>query len=178
MIRLFAALAVPDDIAEALLDCQQDLKGAKWRPREALHLTLRFFGEIDEQRADALDDALFAIRQSAFEVALQGVGAFAGDDRRTALYAGAMDSEPLRRLAQKCEAAARRAGLKGETRAYRPHVTLAYIAGDPGALVAGWIARNNLLRTSSWPVRQFLLYSSRMSREGSRYLIEREYPLL
>ena len=46
MIRLFAALALPDEIAAGLARRQDGVPGARWRPREALHVTLRFFGEV------------------------------------------------------------------------------------------------------------------------------------
>ena len=49
-IRLFAALDLPDHIAEPLLWLMRGVGGAKWRPRENLHLTLRFFGEIDQSK--------------------------------------------------------------------------------------------------------------------------------
>ena len=51
MIRLFAALAVPEDIGEGLARRQQGLPGARWRPLEALHITLRFMGEVREDVA-------------------------------------------------------------------------------------------------------------------------------
>ena len=37
-MRLFAAIAVPDDIAQGLVRRQQGLPGARWRPPEALHI--------------------------------------------------------------------------------------------------------------------------------------------
>src|SRR3954468_20100420 len=43
MIRLFAALAVPPEIGAALQARQHGIDGARWRPLEALHVTLRFF---------------------------------------------------------------------------------------------------------------------------------------
>ena len=76
MIRLFAALALPPDIAEGLIRRQHGLPGARWRPAEALHITLRFFGELSEPVAADLDEALGAIRMTRFEVGLQGAGAF------------------------------------------------------------------------------------------------------
>ena len=76
MVRLFAALPVPFEIAQGLVRRQDGLPGAKWRPTEAFHITLRFFGEVAEPVAADLDEALSAIRMSPFEVALEGAGAF------------------------------------------------------------------------------------------------------
>ena len=58
MIRLFAAIAVPDDIGEPLTAHMHGLEGARWRPLEALHITLRFFGDVTEPMADDIDSEL------------------------------------------------------------------------------------------------------------------------
>ena len=50
MLRLFAALAVPDFAAERLVHAQSGLDGARWRPPDSLHVTLRFFGGLDNRQ--------------------------------------------------------------------------------------------------------------------------------
>jgi 2'-5' RNA ligase len=177
MIRLFAAVEVPPEIAEGLARRQQGLPGARWRPVEALHITLRFFGEMREETAAELDEALAEIRAGPFELALTGAGCFGEAEEIRAVWAGVEPSPALERLAARCEAAARRVGIKGESRPYRPHVTLAYLRRPDPARVAAWIADHNLLHSPPFPVPAFGLYSSWLSKEGSRYELERDYPL-
>ena len=178
MIRLFAALPVPGLIADGLERRQSGLPGARWRPAETLHVTLRFFGEVDGHVAAELDAALAEVRGEAFDVGLQGAGAFGDRERMRAVWAGVGESEPLRRLAGKCDLAARRAGLKAEARAYRPHVTLAYLKRQADARrVAAWVAGHNLLQSPPWRADRFALYSSWSGPDGSRYEEERSYPL-
>lgn len=178
MIRLFAAVAVPWDAAEALLARQNGLRGARWRPSEAFHITLRFFGEVQETAAADLDSALSAVRVPGFQLSLKGAGSFGEGAQRRAVWAGVSESEPLHRLAGKCETAARRAGLSAQGRAYKPHVTLAYLprSADPAA-VGAWVVENLGLDTPPFPVDAFGLYSSWSTPEGSRYELERRYPL-
>jgi 2'-5' RNA ligase len=177
MIRLFAAVAVPEDIGEALRRRQQGVPRARWRPLEALHITLRFFGDVREDRADDLDAELSAVTGRPFELMLEGAGSFGEGEDIRAVWAGVADSPALRRLAARCEAAARRAGLKPERRAYRPHVTLAYTRRPDPARVAAWIQEHNLLRSPPFRVDRFGLYSSRQGPDGSVYRLERAYPL-
>lgn len=177
MIRLFAAVEVPPDIAEGLARRQQGLPGARWRPAEALHITLRFYGEMNEEAAADLDAALSEIRVEPFQLALTGAGCFGEGDEIRAVWAGVEPSPVLERLAARCEAAGRRAGIKGESRPYRPHVTLAYLRRPDPARVAAWIADHNLLRAPPFDTRRFGLYSSWLSKEGSRYELERDYAL-
>ena len=177
MIRLFAAVAIPQQIAEGLARRQQGLPGARWRPLDSLHVTLRFFGEVQEPVAADLDDELAKLTGRPFELQLNGVGAFGEGREVRAVWAGVGDSESLRVLAGRCEAAARRAGLKAEGRAYRPHVTLAYLKRPDPERVAAWVQGHNLLRSPPFPIDRFGLYSSWPTSEGSRYELEREYPL-
>ncbi|HTK34384.1 MAG TPA: RNA 2',3'-cyclic phosphodiesterase [Caulobacteraceae bacterium] len=178
MIRLFAALEVPPEIGQVLARRQQGLPGAKWRPVDSLHITLRFFGEIDEAMAADLDAELSRIPGPTVETALEGVGSFGEGHRLNAVWAGVRESESLRLLASRCEAAARRAGLKPDGRSYRPHVTLAYLNRHARTdRVAAWIAGHNLLSSPPWRATWFGLYSSWSSSEGSRYDLERTYPL-
>ena len=177
MIRLFAALAIPEAVGLALAGRQQGVEGARWRPLEALHVTLRFVGEIREDLARDLDAELTALHAAPFEIGLQGVGAFGEGPDMLAIWAGVADSAPLRRLARACETAVRRVGLKADTRHYRPHVTLAYLRHPDPAEVAAWIQANNLLKSPPIRVESFGLYSSFLGGGPAHYRLEASYPL-
>ena len=177
MIRLFAAIAVPDDIGEPLLRRRHGLSGARWRPLEALHITLRFFGDMQETLAEDLDLELSRITSAPFGLTLEGVGAFGEGPDIHAVWAGVAESEPLRVLAGRCESAARRARLAADARAYRPHLTMAYLRRPDPVDVASWIQANSLLRSPPFAVDRFGLYSTHQTGEGSRYVLERDYRL-
>jgi 2'-5' RNA ligase len=177
MIRLFVAIPIPDDIGHGLARRQQGLAGAHWRPLESLHLTLRFFGAISEDRADDVDAELAAVGGAAFNLALAGVGEFGAGGESHAVWAGVEDSQALRRLAARCESAARRAGLAPETRVWRPQITLAYLSGAEPARVAAWVQGHNLLKSPSFHVDAFGLYSSWRADRGHTYRLERRYSL-
>jgi 2'-5' RNA ligase len=177
MIRLFAAIVPPAEIAEALARRQTGLPGARWHDPAKLHITLRFIGDIAEHAAEDLDAELAAVRSRRFELTLAGVGAFGEGHGVSAIWAGVERSEPLKRLAARCETAARRAGLPPDTRAYKPHLTLAYVRGAEPARVAAWIAGHNLLKSPPFEVAAFGLYSTWRTASGSHYRLERCYPL-
>ena len=177
MIRLFAAIPVPQELHPTLHARQTGVDGARWRDGEALHITLRFFGELREDVAADLDDALAAISGEAFDLNLQGVGTFGEGLDVHVLWAGVSESAQLQRLARSCETAARRIGLKGERRSYKPHVTLAYLRGADPTKLGAWVQANNLLKSPAFRVDWFGLYSSRLGRDGAAYTLEREYGL-
>lgn len=179
MIRLFTALSVPDEVADALARRQTGLPGAKWRAADQLHITLAFYGEVDERRADDLSVELErAATGGPFEIALSGVGAFGDGHRTRAIWAGVEASDRLSVLAGRCRSAAERAGIPMERRDYRPHLTLAYLGSDADpARIGDWIAGHNLLQSPPIRIDRFGLYSSVLTQDGSRYELEREYRL-
>ncbi len=179
MIRLFTALSVPDDVAEALARRQTGLPGAKWRTADQLHITLAFYGGIDERRADDLSVELDrAATGGPFEITLSGVGAFGDGHRTHAIWAGVAPCERLSVLAGRCRSAAERAAIPIERRDYRPHLTLAYLdSGADPARIGTWIAEHNLLQSPPIRIDRFALYSSVLTQGGSRYDLEREYVL-
>lgn len=177
MIRLFAAIAIPGNIGEGLARRQSGVTGARWSPLENLHVTLRFVGAASENLADDLDAELGAISSEAFDLTLAGVGVFSDGPEPRAIWAGIADSPPLRRLAGRCETAARRAGMAPDRRPFRPHVTLAYLSGADPAGVAAWVQSHNLLKSPAFRVGAFGLYSSWRTDSGQVYRLERSYSL-
>jgi len=180
-LRLFAALAIPDEIADLLLPLMKGVPGAKWRPRENLHLTLRFFDELTEPVAEDLDAALEETTRGhrPFEVRLKGAGSFGGAEPH-ALWIDVAESVPLAQLAAACERAARRVKLKPADHKFKPHVTVAYL--NAAALldrVQAFEARLGLFETPPFLVQSFGLYSSVTRKSApSLYRLEAEYPLL
>jgi 2'-5' RNA ligase len=177
-LRLFAALDLPDDIAERVMALMKGVPGAKWRPRENLHITLRFFGEMAEPVADDLDAALSSIADATppFELQLKAAGSFGGADPH-ALWIGVAENAVITKLAADCERAARRAGLKPEPHKYKPHVTLAYLSNAPLDRVLGFEQRLALFQTPPFWVESLGLYSSHIRKSApSLYRLEADYP--
>jgi RNA 2',3'-cyclic 3'-phosphodiesterase len=179
MLRLFAALPMPDHICDVVAQAQRGLDGAKWSPRENMHVTLRFIGDVDEPKAEDIDAELGEISLAGFEMALAGAGFF-GNDEPHAMWLGLAPNPHLLTLQKACERACRRAGLEASARAYTPHATVCYLprhqALEP---VMAYQQRHALFSSPTWIADRFYLYSSRTNGPGpSRFTIEAEYPLM
>jgi len=179
MLRLFAALPIPFEIAQRVKPLMKGVPGAKWRPLENLHITLAFFGELDGVTAEDLDHELAEIRCAPFELRLKGAGHF-GRSEPSALWLGVEGGAPLETLARRCARAGGRAKVKMEKRSYLPHLTLAYIPGwTEVSRVHDFERRLGLYRSEAFIADRFYLYSSRQRKPGrpNAYEIEAEYPL-
>ena len=179
-LRLFAAIAPPDPIAERLIPLQRGVPGAKWRPRDNFHITLRFFGDTPEPLAEDLDGelALVAEKTPPFELQLKGAGSF-GDSNPHAIWIGVEPTPELSKLAADCERAARRVGIAPEKRKFMPHVTMAYLTRTDLDRVQAFVSRLALYRSEPFIVRDFALYSSQIRKSApSLYRLEADYPLI
>ena len=174
--RLFAAIRPPAQVIGALLALEGGIAGARWQDAGQLHLTLRFFGEIDAARAQELDATLAQVRCSPFALALQGAGHFESKGRAHTLWAGLAPSEPLAALQRKVETAARRAGVAPEPRKFAPHITLARLNAASGPLLP-FLAEHAGLAGEPWPVSAFDLMESTLTPAGAEYETVRRYRL-
>jgi 2'-5' RNA ligase len=177
MLRLFVALGLPPDLRGEVSRLSGGIPGAKWVPPENYHLTLRFIGEIENWRAQEVDDALAAVRGTAFELSLAGLGTFEKAGRIHALWVGAARSEALAHLQAKVETALQRIGLPPERKKFSPHVTIARTERAPPEKVIAFVQAHNLFRAAPVRVEHFTLFSSRLGKEASVYTPEVEYDL-
>ena len=174
MLRLFTGLSIPDHIAEKLLPLQTNLVGARWRPRENFHITLKFYGEVDHGTASKLHEALSQIRIEPFEISLKGSGWFGGKKPQS-VWVGVETSESLNQLHLECTKAARVAGLSLEQQRYTPHVTMAYCRTTPLVYVLKWVEPFSNFFSVRFLVNDFHLYSSQLGEKQSRYQIEKTF---
>jgi RNA 2',3'-cyclic 3'-phosphodiesterase len=178
-LRLFAALDIPDGIAERVGPLLRGVPGARWRPRDNLHVTLRFFGELSEDVAEDLDTELAQVaeKHGRFELRLKGAGFF-GRELPGALWLGLQESEALRALAADCERAARRLKIPAAEHKFTPHMTVAYLAGTTLDRVIAFERRLALYESEAWTADAFFLLSSHVRRNApSLYSEEASYPL-
>lgn len=176
MIRLFAAISIPEPLRTRLSFLQGGVPGAHWSPPENLHLTLRFIGEVDHATARDIDGVLTGLRAPSFDITLKGAGEFGGKEPR-ALWAGVKTNPALAHLAAKIERALQRMGLPADTRKYTPHVTLARLHEAPIAKVRDFLLSQEAFESEPFRVQWFGLYSSHPSSRGSAYVPESQYPL-
>lgn len=178
-VRLFTALDIPDEIAVRVASLQRGVPGAKWRPRDNLHVTLRFYGEVSEPVADDLDALLgeAALKHGMFDLRLKGAGFF-GRTEPHALWLGLQECEPLRALAADCDRAARRCKLAPADHKFTPHMTVAYLQGVTLERAIAFEKRLALYESETWTVDAFFLLSSHVRRNApSLYTEEASYPL-
>ena len=176
---LFACLPLPYGITQDILRIQRGVSGAKWRDADQLHITLGYFGDVDDDRAEELDRELAAKTFPPLRLRVKGAGHF-GHNPPHSLWMGVDLTEGLQRLHEHVRHSARRANVDMDRRLYRPHVTVAYL--KESADHARIIAFEQLhARFESPPILfdEFQLWSSHRRKKGSNlYRVEATYPMV
>ena len=178
MIRLFVALALPEDVRFRLEMLQGGIPGARWQSAAQMHLTLRFIGEVDGPAFREVMDALAGIEAEGFTLALEGVGHFPQRGRARILWAGVAPNPALMRLQARTEAVIAGLGHAPDGRNYAPHVTLARFASRvPRHRLQEFVSYHGPFSSGPFPVRSFELFSSHLGAGGAHYEVEARYPL-
>ena len=101
---------------------------------DAIHITLKFLGEIDEKTLAGVKEALSRIRFEPFEVSVGGVKGNPPSFPRV-IWSGVRDGGACGRIFALVEEALSPLGIPRERRAYTPHATLARVKRfDPSLL--------------------------------------------
>jgi 2'-5' RNA ligase len=167
--RLFAALDPPGPARKAVNTLRtDDLDGARRTPPEQYHLTLRFFGDVGEEHATAVEDALADVDAEAPALRSTGLIALPSRRRPRVLAVTFARTEALKTLHEQVEAAARALGFEAETRRFRPHLTFARLnEADPQAVVR--FLRTQPVPDVSFTASAFHLYESELRPDGARH---------
>ncbi len=176
MLRLFVGIGFPPELKLRLSLLCSGVPGAKWVDPGNFHLTLRFIGEVGEDRAADIDDALMRLRARRFALRLAGAGVFGGGKPHS-LWVGVERNAELAALRDKIEQALLRAGLPPEPRKFAPHVTLARLKNPGVDGLRDYLAANAGFRADPLPVAAFSLIASFPTKAGSVYEDQADYPL-
>jgi RNA 2',3'-cyclic 3'-phosphodiesterase len=177
MLRLFVGIVFPPELKLRLSLLCSGVPGAKWVDPSNLHLTLRFIGEISEDVAGDVDDALVRLRARRFPLQLVGTGVFGNGERSRNLWVGVERSAELTGLRDKIEHALNRAGVPPEQRKFAPHVTLARLQRPDPDKLGEYLAAHAAFRAEPLEVEAFSLIASFPTKAGSVYEDQADYPL-
>jgi 2'-5' RNA ligase len=133
-VRTFIAIEIPEETKRAMAEVQARLKGsgaeASWTRPEGIHLTLKFLGEVPEERVGEVRNALVqaAEGRSRFRLTVAGTGVFPNEKNPRVVWVGVSgELDKLMGLQIRVEEHMVRLGFQQEDRRFTPHLTLGRI---------------------------------------------------
>lgn len=184
-MRLFVAINLPDEVRRAVHGAVSAVRDhgmpARWTDPDQYHVTLKFIGEV---RPDRRDDHVEVLRRVAsgyrpVDMTVEEMGAFPSLRRPRIIWVGVEATPQLRALKHDLEHGYASLGVERETRAFRPHVTLA--RAEEGANAGEFRELEDLADRveveESFTARHLDLMRSRLRPGGPVYSVEERMEL-
>lgn len=177
--RLFLAIALPTPVRDALVAFATPLPGVTWTRPDQLHLTLRFLGDVAEEKIERVASHLATVRVEPFLLPVEGLGAFPPKAPPRTLWIGVGRGHPhLHQLRQRVDDALLAAGLlELDLRTFQPHVTLARCSESAASAVARLIRLNTDFAAPPFRVNAFELVASELHPAGAVHSLVRRFAL-
>jgi 2'-5' RNA ligase len=180
-VRAFLAADLPADARACLARNLEDLREAeapdvRWSDPAALHLTLKFCGDVPEERVDELIErcAPRVCGIQPFDVAIAGLGAFPNAREARVIWAGITSGAgELARLARKLDSACARLGIERERRPYQPHLTLGRLRQPRRVALERLVPPSGI----AFRVAGVVCFHSRLSPRGAQHVPLARLPL-
>jgi len=183
-LRTFIAIELPDDVLTALAEAQRELKRGdsdiRWVRPGAIHLTLKFLGEVNEDRLDEINEKIGSACRGhhSFDLVFRGAGAFPNSRAPRVLWVGTAESHQLSELRDDIESALESAGFPSDGRKFVPHLTLGRFRSQRGKRTVMDILESMREREfGSVTVSSVSFMRSELRPEGARYSRLASFPL-
>ena len=176
MIRAFIAIEIDPQpvrqISAMITDLKPRIAGIRWVPQANFHLTLKFLGDIEENKIEPIAEALELVLRPfpRFTINAKDLGVFPDLKRPRVLWIG-LEGKKLLELASKVETALDSLGFVPEKKGFKPHLTVGRWRQFDRA------SRKFLEELEKWQGHEFgestvaevILFQSELRREGAIY---------
>jgi 2'-5' RNA ligase len=178
-VELDAALRRP--LVALLRQQSPRSRDVRWCTERQLHVTLKFLGEVADDRISAVCEAITAAAEfvEPFSLRLSGLGCFPSGRSPRVLWCGVEDeSNGCARWVELADPLFEDLGFPRETRSFTPHITLGR-SRNP----AGGDAMRRVLDEVAAPAapamtaREVVLFESRLAPGGAQYTLRFKAPL-
>jgi len=175
-MRCFVALDLSREFINYIHEIQQLIKRqnlfiGKFTESENLHLTLKFLGEIDEEKVEEVKEKLKKVREEEFEAELGEVGVFSKKFLRI-IWIKLKNCDKLQKAIDDALS-----NLFPIENRFMSHITIARVkkVGDRKALLD--YIKNMKTKNIKFKVDKFFLKKSELAPSGSSYEDLEEYSL-
>jgi 2'-5' RNA ligase len=173
--RAFLAIPLPQQLQESISSIQRQLQtqipDARWVRPKNLHMTLHFFGEIEQEVLEKIKVSVLSVKgcRRPFMVEVKGLGAFPNLHRPRIVWLDLDPKAQLRQLHQELSKTLHQAGVITETRPYSPHLTIGRL-GRPQPDLTALFSSVSHSQIGQLSVDKLVLFESRLQPGGAEHL--------
>jgi len=186
-MRTFIAIEISEELRQELSVLQQELKKSeadvKWVAPDNLHLTLKFLGDTEEGKIEAMKRLLNKIAggQSSFTISFAQIGVFPKPDFPRVVWVGIeKGKDDLMRLATRIEEELFSLKFPKEKRPFSTHLTLGRVRSPQNKDKLKTMINNleGFKASNAVGIDGFVLFRSQLTPQGSIYTALEKFTLL
>lgn len=179
-IRAFIAIEFPDEIIKEVARAQELINNkikftGKLTELENLHLTLKFLGEIDENKLKEIKQKLSEIKFSEFQAKLLNIGTFSYKSNPKIVWIK-LGGKEIFELQKQIDLALE--SLFPKESRFMSHLTIARIKNVKDKTAFDNYIRHIRIKSIKFPVNSFFLKSSELKPLGPIYATLEKYELI
>lgn len=177
-MRTFFAVDIEDEIRTSISllidDFHKVEKNIKWVKPENIHITIYFFGEVQDTDLNELEIILKNVVKGLqpFIVTIKGISAFPSMERPRVIWIGVQNpTRELNTIYDRINRGLNETGLKikRDVKGYTPHLTIGRVKGKYDKRVINEIQDKRDMEFGIFQVKNIILYQSILKREGPIY---------
>jgi len=182
-MRVFLAVEIDEKLLDKISDVQKQFMECeapvKYVETENLHCTLKFFGEISENKLDKVIEAIEnkIKNHEPFKINIKKTGVFPNERYIKVLWLGMEDVEPFSNLQRDLDEDFVKMGFKKE-RSYKPHLTIGRVKGakNRGELLSK-LKDLGEVEIGEMDINKIVLKKSELTPKGPIYTTLKEFKL-
>jgi 2'-5' RNA ligase len=181
MSRVFAALHVPDDVLDQIIELRSNIYPdnlIRWEKKSKLHITLKFFGEVAVEK---IDEIIIGLNEtiknySALNLTFNKFGLFKNKGNAKIVWAGLKPDDNLFTLVKNINQKMVDNGFDNERRKFHPHLTLLRLRGNEKMEIINKFEDYNF-EEIQFTGNKISLFESKLLRSGSEYKAIKSFEL-
>lgn len=129
-MRIFIAFEIISDVREYLYHIRKklinDYNKIKWVEKDNIHLTLKFIGEVPDEKVERIARILEPLSFSSINASISDIGFFPHKGNPRVLWIGIEPSQGINKIHRDIDILLKREGIPGDDR-FKSHLTLGRI---------------------------------------------------
>ncbi|MGD8540476.1 MAG: RNA 2',3'-cyclic phosphodiesterase [Candidatus Aminicenantes bacterium] len=176
-MRTFVAIDLEHElkinISQLIKKLDNHKPNIRWIREQGMHLTLKFIGEIPEDKASDIRSVLMdlALKHERFPLKLVGTGRFPPRSQSPRiLWVGVEENHKLIDVQKEVELMLEKLAIKREKRKFFPHLTLGRVKSNENIMpVLDELLRNKDTEFGRMEVEKITLFKSTLKPTGAEY---------
>jgi len=178
-MRLFIGIFLPKEILDYLYEVQNNLKKnlngkINWTAKSKLHFTLKFLGEVKEDKLDEIKERLSKIKLKSFKAKLDKIGVFPDENYIRIIWVGLNPKDKVIELQKQVDSEL--LDLSSKDQEFNVYITLARVKLIKDKEEFKKNIKINILE-KEFEINEFCLVKSELSKDGPKYEILERFKL-